>query len=71
MGGGGGRVLITFHGKCKMAVSHFTDNKFGISRFKRKKFLYDQFCLFWLRTTAKELPCSMSPPFSRFLFLVL
>ena len=34
---GGGGVLITFHGKCKMDVSHFTDNKFGISRFKRKK----------------------------------
>ena len=56
----------------KMAVSHFTDNKFGISRFKRKKiFLDDQFYLFWLRTAAKELPCSMSSPLSRFLFLVL
>ena len=56
----------------KMAVSHFTDNKFGISRFTRKKtFLYDQFFSFWLRTTAKELPCSMTLPFSRFLFLVL
>ena len=55
----------------KMAVSHFTDNKFGIHVSRETKFLYDQFCLFWLRTTAKELPCSMSPPFSRCLFLVL
>ena len=56
----------------KMTVSHFTDNKFGISRFTRKKkFLYDQLFLLWLRSTAEELPCSMSSPFSRFLFLVL
>ena len=55
-----------------MAVSHFTDNKFAISCFTRKKtFLYDQIVLLWLRTTAKELFCSMSSPFSRFLFLVL
>ena len=55
----------------KMAVLQFTDNKFGISRFTRKKtFLYDQFFSFRLRTTAKELPCSMTSPFSRFLFLV-
>ena len=70
-GGGGVAVLITFHGKCKMAVSHFTGNKFGIHVSRETKFLYDQFCLFWLRTTAKELPCSISPPFSLFLFLVL
>ena len=33
-----------------MAVSHFTNNKFGFSRFTRKKerFLYDQFFLLWL-----------------------
>ena len=35
------------------------------------RFLYDQFFLLWLRTTAKEVPCSMSSPFSPFLFLVL
>ena len=50
---------------------HISDNKFGIHVSRETKFLYDQFCLFWLRTTAKELPCSMSPPFSRCLFLVL
>ena len=55
-----------------MAVSHFTDKKFGISLFTRKKtFLYDQFFSLWLRTIAKELPCSMSSPCVRFLFLVL
>ena len=56
----------------KMALSHFTDNKFGFSRFTRKKkFLHDQFFLLWLTTTAKELPCSIPSPFFRLLFLVL
>ena len=56
----------------KMVVSHFTDNKFGISRFTSKTtFLDTHFFLLWLRTITKELPCSMSSPFSRFLFLVL
>ena len=41
---------------------------FHISRVKR--FLYDQFFLLRLRTTAKGLPCSMSSPFSHFLFMV-
>ena len=53
----------------KMAISNSMGNKFGISRFKR--FLYDQFFLLWLRTTSKGLRCSMSSPFSHFLFLVL
>ena len=55
-----------------MAISHFTDNKFGISRFTRKKnFLYDQSLLLWVITKAKELLCSMPSPFSCSLFLVL
>ena len=42
---------------------------FHISHVKR--FLYDQFFLLRLTTTAKGLPCSMSSPFSHFLFMVL
>ena len=51
----------------------FTDSKFGVSRFTKKKnvFIRSVFITLVKRTTAKELPCSMSSPFSRFLFLVL
>ena len=66
-GGGGGFDHVSW--KTKWPFSHFTDNKLGIWCFKT--FLYDQFFLLRLRTTAKELRCSMSSPFSRFLFLVL
>ena len=55
--------------KITLGISHFTDNKFGISCFKT--FLYDKFFSLRLRTTAKELPRLMASPFSRFLFLVL
>ena len=61
LGGGGG--YWPFH------TSRIMNSAFQVSREKNNS--YDQFFLLWLRTTAKELACSMSSPFSRFLFLVL
>ena len=69
VGGGGGIDHVSWKIKWPFHISRTINSAFHVSR--EKKFLYDQSCLFWLRTTAKELPCSMSPPFSRFLFLVL
>ena len=41
-----------------MTVSHYTDNKFGISRFTREKkketFLYDHFFLLWLNNYSQR-----------------
>ena len=55
MGGGGGvGVLITFHGKCKMAVSHFTDNKLAISRFKRKKIFIRSVLLIFVKNYSQR-----------------
>ena len=61
LGGGGDIGRFILHGQW---IRHF---KFS----REKNNSYDQFFLLWLRTTAKELACSMSSPFSRFLFLVL
>ena len=69
VGGGGYWSRFMENVKWPFHISRTINWPFHVSR--EKKFLYDQFCLFSLRTIAKELPCSMSPPFSRFLFLVL
>ena len=69
VGGGGGIDHVSWKIKWPFHISRTINSAFHVSR--EKNVLYDQFCLFWLRTTAKELPCSMFPPFCRFLFLVL
>ena len=70
-GGGGGCGIdhVSWKIKWPFHISRTINSAFHVSR--EKNVLYDPFCLFWLRTTAKELPCSMFPPFCRFLFLVL
>ena len=68
--GGGGIDHVSWKIKWPFHISRTINSAFHVSR-EKKTFLYDQFFLLWLRTTAKELPCSMSSPFSRFLFLVL
>ena len=69
MGGGGGGAIdhISWKIKWPFHISWTINSAFH----EKKKFLYDQFFSLWLRTKAKELPCSMSSPFSCFLFLML
>ena len=70
-GGGGGDIdRVSCKMKWPFHFSRTINSAFHVSR-EKKTFLYNQFFLLWLRTTAKELLCSMSSPFSRFLFLVL
>ena len=67
---GGGIVHVSWKLKWPFLTSRTINSAFHVSR-EKKTFSYDQFSLLWLRTSAKELPCSMSSPFSRFLFLAL
>ena len=58
-GGGGGINHVSSKIKWTFHISRTINSLFHVSK-EKETFLYHQFFLLWLKTTAKELPCSMS-----------